>query len=69
MPSLAFGCGGTCCGTFAMLVMAEHGRVWLVVALDHSVEAQRQVADRAMNGRSVVEISDVGGILIYLVEG
>jgi uncharacterized membrane protein len=49
-------------------VMAEHARVWLVVALDHSVEAQLQIAERVMQGRTVVQGVDVGGISVYLVE-
>lgn len=43
------------------------GRVWLVVALDHSVEYQRRMVDRLTEARTVMHETGIGGIGIYLL--
>ena len=48
-------------------VLAENKRVWLVVALDHSVEFQQQAAKEMTETRVPAYEASVQGILVYLL--
>ena len=47
--------------------LSRPGRLWLVVALDHSVEYQEQMADRLLASRTPAHQAGIGGIGIYLL--
>jgi uncharacterized membrane protein len=47
--------------------LSRPGRVWLVVALDHSVEYQKQMSDRLLEARTTAHQTGIGGIGIYLL--
>ena len=48
-------------------IVKGHRRTWLVVAPDHSVEFQEQVADRLLATYSGQEMTNLRGIRIYLL--
>ena len=43
------------------------GRVWLVVALDHSIAYQRRMTERLLEGRKLAHETGIGGIGVYLL--
>jgi len=48
--------------------LAWDRRVWLVVALEHSFDYQRETLTWFQTRRPVVEEYDVGGIQVYLLD-
>jgi hypothetical protein len=50
-------------------VLSAYPRVWLVIALDHSLEFQRDALRRVASARNVSLEQEIGGIQIHFVEG
>jgi hypothetical protein len=48
-------------------VISWPGRVWLVVALDHSIPFQRRMVDRLLEARTLADETEIGGIGIYVL--
>jgi uncharacterized membrane protein len=54
--------------TGATEALAQGRRMWLVVALEHSLDYQKEMLEWFQHRRRVLEEHDVGGIKVYLLE-